>query len=214
MASLTIMDINDYKKNALEFWDYYMDLYGIEPNFKTYVDNQAVATSIEHVKEKFEYYKMGWSLIDKDVSNAQEVYEAFFNGEDLSYSYSSEDAITENNRIVQNTQDPNVKLYEPNYMNDIYKNSSIIDTSDDEDIFKVKCQNCNKTIYADNKSKKVICKECKAKEPKTNNSSYKILLVIIVGLIIYYFKEHALVIIAGAGIILGFLYDEFGRKKK
>ena len=37
MASLTIMDINDYKKNALEFWDYYMDLYGIEPNFKTYV---------------------------------------------------------------------------------------------------------------------------------------------------------------------------------
>ena len=82
MASLTIMDINDYKKNALEFWDYYMDLYGIEPTFKTYVDNQAVATSKEHVKVNFEFYKMGWSLIGKDVSNSKEVYNKHFKGSD------------------------------------------------------------------------------------------------------------------------------------
>ncbi|MEM5540720.1 hypothetical protein [Olleya sp. AS48] len=73
------MDINHYKKNALEFRDYYIDLYGIEPNFKTYLDNQAIATSKEHVKEKFEFYKMGWNLIGRDVSDAQEVYNWFYN---------------------------------------------------------------------------------------------------------------------------------------
>ena len=104
MASLTIMDINDYKKDALEFWDYYMDSYGIEPNFKTYVDNQAVATSKEHVKEKFEFYKMGWSLIGKDVSNAQEVYDAFFNEDDIKHIPTTDEVIQENNEIIKHAK--------------------------------------------------------------------------------------------------------------
>jgi len=213
MASSTIMDINEYKSNALGFWNYYIDLYGIEPNFKTFIDNQAVASSKEHVKEKFEFYKMGWSLIGKDVSNAQKVYEVFFNDKELNYSFSLEDAISENKKIVENAQDPNVKLYEPNYMKDIYKNSSIINTSDDEDVFRVKCQNCKTTIYKNKKTKKAICEDCKNNKTKINNSSNKILLVVFVGLIIYFFRGYSLAIIAVIGIILGFLYDEFGRKK-
>jgi len=117
MASFINMNKNDYKKNALEFWDYYIDLYGDQPNFKTYIDNQAVATSQDNVLDKFEFYKMGWSLLGEDVSNAQEVYEALseLQVDDFSYLNTEEDMIDWNASALKSAQDPNFDLYNPNF---------------------------------------------------------------------------------------------------
>lgn len=114
------------KIQASKYYDVIKDEFGIEPEFRDLINYRIIATSKDQVKEDFAFYKYGWNLIDKDTSNADEIYNEFFNcKEEEVYPRSNEEVLSEIDRIVESAQDPNFKIYNPNFEQELHKNSFI-----------------------------------------------------------------------------------------
>ncbi len=124
----------EYKMQAFKYYDLIKEELGIEPEYRDLINYRIIATSKDQVKADFTFYKYGWNLINKDTSNADEIYNEFFNSEeDEVYPISSEDVLSEIDRIVEGAQDPNFKIYHQNYEQELYKNS-VMDLGKEDDL--------------------------------------------------------------------------------
>ncbi len=119
MASLKIMGKWEVKLQAKKYYDIIKAEMHIEPEFADLINYRIIATSLEKAKENFNDYLYGWSLIGKDVSNAQEVYDDFFNTE---LHHSTPKSITDYNSEIDSIL-KNATDHYPYIQEDMYNDS-------------------------------------------------------------------------------------------
>ena len=179
---------------------YYMTIknhLGIEPTFDDLINYRIIATSENDVKEHFDFYKLGWKLINQDVSKADDVYKRFFEYDEV-YLPNSDDVIAENDRIVDDTTGSFPYIQE-----DIYQGSNSRPNNEDEFV----------NVSSKNKKPK---KDFTWFNPFPSNGALKIGIG---GSIVYLLYTNISMtetafIVLGALVLFAFLYFEDNYKKK
>ncbi len=181
--------------------EYYLTIknhLGNEPTFDDLINYRIIATSENDVREHFAFYKLGWKLINQDVSKADEVYKRYFEYDEV-YLPCSDDVIAENDRIIDGATNSF-----PYVQEDIYQGS-----------------NYSMPIHED----EWVDVSSKNNEPEKhftwfNPFSFNGALTIGIGGSIAYFlyKNISMTetgfIIVGALVLFGFLYFESNYKRK
>ncbi len=198
MASLKIMGKWEVKLQAKKYYDIIKEEMHIEPEFADLINYRIIATSLEKAKEDFNDYLYGWNLIGKDVSNAQQVYDDFFNTEMYhSTPKSINDYNSEIDSILKNATD-----HYPYIQEDMYNDGKYSQIEEDKEI-----KNNNFPKEEDNFK-------------WFNPFSFKGALYIGIGGMIIYFLYNNLsitytgVIILGTLALFAFMYFEDNYKKK
>lgn len=168
------------KLKAIEYYELVKKEIKKEPSFEDLIRNRIVSTSVSEVKNNFEFYRLGWNLIDKDTSNSSDIYYEYITSQEK-HPRTQEEVYAENDAIIESiTEHPyNTNVMYEDEMSTLPK-TEYINCSDCGRVFKSfeeygKCDKCSL------KAKKV--EENKKLKPFTFNS----FLYVLIGFGILYF---------------------------